>query len=182
MAKNESSVNDKNYIKHTSKGDWNRMKRTAILAGEPKPVSRGVSPHPQMQEHIRIMQDTDTNRRSNGGSYSKKKYGRTPGTTKKSLSPRGKATRITYNYIMKEDIKRACLRYINTTAKYDEHDLTKLKELRERDIKKVMNALPNTTVLLDSFTMVTIRGGIQRRRDTVTFTSDMFKRNIANHI
>lgn len=175
------------YVKHMSKSDFRELKRNLILADKAKeiPLSRGVSPVPTMQQYIGRMASKDTNVQQNNS----KMFAGSSMFTKKSFSKRGKAVRTVYNYILKGNHKRTCLNYINNTAQYLNYperlpiiDESKLKELKERDIAKVLIAKPNTTIKLASITKVTTKNGIREINDTLTFTPDLFKRNIKSLI
>jgi hypothetical protein len=184
--KNKSNdwTKDPNYRPYISKEQHKKNKRNALLAnanGDKTTVPpRPVTPHPEMQKHISVMQDTATNRASNGGSYSKKKYGRTPGTTKKTINARGAASRITYKSILTSRAKIAIKKYVETIYKDKNLSEEQLAVLIQKAITK---ASPNTTHLVrKDFVHTNKVGKPVATGAVITFTGDMFQRTVAHNI
>lgn len=158
--------------KYLTRQDVKRLRTNALSlpAGDRPIIERNVTPHPKMAVYIRAMQDTQKNKQT-CNLYSL----RTAGTTKHSYSKRGKPVRVIYNIILKKEEKKKCINYIKAQIKNANFtDVNKATRIQEKLIKRVLAAKPNTTLVIDPRRIYK-----QKWQSTITFTDDMFQRNIA---
>lgn len=178
---NNDFSNDKNYRRYISKEEHKVQKRNAILSESKEAVpARPVKIAPAMEAHIRIMQDKQTNRSTNGGSYPKKKYGRAPGTTKSNLSKRGNPVRTTYKYVLTKNARTAIKKYVKTIGTIQKMSDSTIEKL----VKKAYTmGKPNTTFVVDrTFVHKNVNDKPVATGAIITFTSDMFVRAIDRSI